>query len=530
VQKDSTGRIYVFDNWDLGDANHTKGGQNSVITVPDDWKVTTLTANFVRGMVASFLTQPQGLKLKIDGRDNWPSLNFEWGLGHKHTISAPAEQVDSKGRRYRFAGWSNGGTADQELVVQQEWVDTGSLLLTAKYELLGQLTLRSDPPGIRMDAGGTDCRTPCTLDRSAGSTLALTLTPEVPMTADAKLSFDTWSDGLSSSTRDYSFTTDAAVLTARYGVMNRLSLASDPDGGAAFKVAPTPREGGYLPSGTKLEVSVEANPGYKFKNWEGALSGSYPTGWLTLSTPLAALAKLDKVPALKEKAVRNAAGETAGDAVAPGSIVSVSGYNLAPQYEAGPDSPLAMTLQGAMLTISERIVPLKSVSPDQIVAVLPWDLPEGAQTLTVRPSGQAPIKATFNVARNAPGLFQVQGAEGEPPLAYALHADGKPVTAGNPAKAGETLSLYGTGFGPVDPQPLDGFAVPATPPAPLKDTLELIGGGESRAFTWAGAAPGTTGYSLVKFRVDPSMGTATNVEIRVQVNGVSSNTVLLPVE
>jgi uncharacterized protein (TIGR03437 family) len=216
--------------------------------------------------------------------------------------------------------------------------------------------------------------------------------------------------------------------------------------------------------------------------------------------------------------------------VAPGSIVSVSGYNLAPQYEAGPDSPLAMTLQGAMLTISERIVPLKSVSPDQIVAVLPWDLPEGAQTLTVRPSGQAPIKATFNVARNAPGLFQVQGAEGEPPLAYALHADGKPVTAGNPAKAGETLSLYGTGFGPVDPQPLDGFAVPATPPAPLKDTLELIGGGESRAFTWAGAAPGTTGYSLVKFRVDPSMGTATNVEIRVQVNGVSSNTVLLPVE
>ncbi|MDO8942352.1 MAG: hypothetical protein Q7U75_04165, partial [Desulfobacterales bacterium] len=111
------GKIWIFDQWDLG--NGKTGGQNTLWTVPTDWSSQTLTARFVPGMRASFVTLPTGLKLKIDGRDNWQYLNFEWGLGHKHSVEAPAEQVDARGRRYRFVGWSNGGPAAQEITVTE---------------------------------------------------------------------------------------------------------------------------------------------------------------------------------------------------------------------------------------------------------------------------------------------------------------------------------------------------------------------------------------------------------------------------
>ena len=59
-----------------------------------------LTANFVRGVTVSFLTEPAGLKLNIEGRDNWPTTNFVWGVGMTYSVTAPAEQTDSKGRKY----------------------------------------------------------------------------------------------------------------------------------------------------------------------------------------------------------------------------------------------------------------------------------------------------------------------------------------------------------------------------------------------------------------------------------------------
>jgi uncharacterized protein (TIGR03437 family) len=522
------GKIWIFDQWDLG--NGKTGGQNTLWTVPDDWSPQTLTARFVPGLRASFLTMPTGLKLKIDGRDNWQYQNFEWGLGHKHSVEAPAEQVDARGRRYRFVGWSNGGAAAQEIIVAEDPQTPGGFRMVATYELLGQLNLTSDPPSMPASVSGVECKTPCTVDRVAGAEVTVAVTPEMALSPDTKVVFDGWTDGSQALSRTVTLGGEQMALRARYRYLHYLRMISDPDGGATWEFSPAPEAGVYFPMGTRVEVTAVARPGHKFRRWEGALSGPYHAGWVTMNIPQTAVARLDKVPALSENAVRNAAGATPDDVVAPGSLISIRGYNLAPGAETGPASPLTQTLQGVVVQVSSRILPLVSVAPEEIIAQLPSDFIEGEYTLTIRSTGQAALFGKFVVARNAPGLFRTPESAEDAPMAMAFHEDGQRVTVEKPAQPGETVSILGTGFGPVEPNSLDGFAVPAAPPLALKDTLELLAGGETRPHVWSGAAPGLVGYWLVKLQVDSTMGQAQNLELKVRINGRESNPVLLPLQ
>ncbi len=528
AQTDRLGHVWVFDHWNFG--GDQNGGQNSVVTIPDAWQSHTYTAHFVKGIRSSFVTVPSGLKLKIDGRDNWASYNFDWGLGHKHTVSAPLEQTDSKGRRYRFAGWDNEGPADQEVTIAEGADTPGSFRMIARYELLGQLTLRSDPSSMNVNVSGTECRTPCTIDKPAGTEVTISPLLDFSFSDDTRAVFDGWTDGVAGQDRAYTFSTAAAAMTAKYRYLQKLTAIADPQEGAEWEFDPGPESDRWFPAGTRLMVTAKALRGFKFKRFEGALTGMYNTGWLTMNAPATVVARLDRVPELKDAAVRNAAGETPEQVVAPGSLISVQGVNLTSSWERGPDNPLKQTLQGVTVEVAGRILPLVLAGPDEVVAQLPSDLEEGAYTLTLRSTGHPSLKADFTVVRNAPGLFRAPDAPEETPLALALHDDGQAVTLDHPAKVGETITILGTGFGPVDPQPLDGFAVPADPPAPLNDGLELLVGGEVRPQEWAGAAPGMVGYSLVKVKIDATMGQAQNLDVRVRVNGRESNAVLLPVE
>lgn len=527
-QTDRLGNVWVFDHWNFG--GDQNGGQNSVVTIPDAWQAHTYTAFFVKGIRSSFVTVPTGLKLKIDGRDNWPAYNFDWGLGHKHTVSAPLEQTDAKGRRYRFIGWDNEGPADQEVTIAEGANTPGSFRMIARYELMGQLTLRSDPTSMTFNVNGEECRTPCTIDKPAGTEVTIQPLLDFPFSDDTRAVFDGWTDGAAAKERTYTFGTEAAMLTAKYRYLQKLTTIADPEQGADWVLEPAPESGNWFPAGTRLSVTANARRGYKFKRFEGALTGMYNTGWLTMNAPATVVARLEKTPALQDAAVRNAAGETPDQVVAPGSLISVKGVNLTSSWEKGPDNPLKQTIQGVTIQVAGRILPLVLAGPDEVVAQLPSDLEEGSYKLTLRSTGYPTLTADFTVARNAPGLFRAPEAPEETPLALALHADGTAITLDNPAKVGETVTILGTGFGPSDPQPLDGFAVPADPPAPLKDTLELLVGGEVRPHEWAGAAPGMVGYAQVKVKIDSTMGQAQNLDIRIRVNGRESNAILLPVQ
>ena len=81
---------------------------------------------------------------------------------------------------------------------------------------------------------------------------------------------------------------------------------------------------------------------------------------------------------------------------------------------------------GVTVRAGDRLLPIFFVSLGQVNVQIPLDLAAGSQTMTVGTAAQGELKAQFQAARNAPGLFQ-QAAAGKA-YAVATHADGSPVT------------------------------------------------------------------------------------------------------
>ncbi len=162
-QVDLENRTWVFKDWSNG------LGQNAVITLDNQTNVPLeLTGNFVRGVSVSLATEPEGLKLDIEGRDNWPSTNFVWGVGMKYSVAAPAEQTDIRGRKYLFKGWSNDGPASQQIVPETSQIVSG-IRMKAIFEPVPQAVLQSSIPGMKISVDGTACAAPCRLDRAVGT-------------------------------------------------------------------------------------------------------------------------------------------------------------------------------------------------------------------------------------------------------------------------------------------------------------------------------------------------------------------------
>jgi uncharacterized protein (TIGR03437 family) len=516
-QTDTVGKSWVFDAWSNG-----TGANATYVADSNTANSDTLTANFIPGAQVSFVTNPTGLKLSVDGRQNWPSYNFIWGLGSTHQISAPANQFDAKGRQYAFQSWSNSGGAAQTVSVDQAAVDNG-LRVIASYSVLSRVVVQSTPPGLTVQVDGTSCQTPCTVDRKAGEPMRVTAPAQVGLGDSARLDFASWSDG-GSSDHSLTVTQDYATITANYTRAYRLSVVSDPANGVSFQFAPSSADLFY-PEGSQVSVTATANPGFKFRRWGGDLSGTFPSGFLNMSVPRSVVAQMDTVPYIAPAGVRNAVGDTPNSAVAPGSIISIFGEHLAPTLELGRVNPLAQAIAGVTVTVNDRILGLLFVSPTQINAQVPSGLPDGDYTLQVHSTSQADVSATFTIAREAPGLFFQTMNEQQ--YVIALHEDGSPVTPDNPAKAGETIALLGTGFGPYSGPVIDGFFPPDPPPA-LADSVTVSAAGQTPKTMWSGAAPGFTGVALTRFRVPEDLPAGTNVPLKVSVNGAESNTVMLP--
>ena len=516
-QRDNSGKWWVFSGWSNGAAPNSLYQVDSNVSTP-----AILTGNYVPGAQVAVLTSPTGLQLTVDGRA-WPSYDFIWGLGTTHTIAAAATAKGANGRQYTFRSWSNAGSASQSYTVDQNAVDHG-YVITASYSELSRIVVQSLPAGLTVQVDGASCVTPCNVDRPAGATVHVTAQTQLAMGQGTRLDFGTWSDGGAS---DHTVTVnqDFTTLTAMYNTSYQLNASSNPGNGSAFQFSPNSTDM-YYPQGTQVTVTSMPNKGFKFGHWNGALSGSFPTGTITLSGPQAVQAEMITVPYIAPAGILNGVGQTPTSAVAPGSIISIFGQNLAPTVVIGPTNPLSQTLTGVTVTVNDSILPLMFVSPQQINAQLPSSLAAGDYTLHVQNAGQPDITGDFTVARDAPGLFFQTISSVN--YAMALHSDGSMVTTASPAVAGETLSLLGTGFGPYQQTVLDGFFPPNPPPA-VEDSVQLsVAGADVDSTTTA--APGFTGVVSTQFQVPSGLASGTSVPLLVTINGTDSNTVMLPVQ
>jgi uncharacterized protein (TIGR03437 family) len=517
-QWDSTGNLWAWDSWSQG------GDETQIVRMPDGAASLTYTATYAPAQTVSFTSSPIGLKLVIDGRDNWPLYNFTWKVGSKHTISAPQQQTGADGRQYVFNSWSTPGGADQIFTVTGG-DPVGAL---AKYDLLGRLTVQSIPGDVNVLVNGTACKTPCVIDRMPGTLVTVLPPATVSLTDTMRLDFTAWADGTSERERNLTIGTDALRLVVMYQSSNRVQAVSDPAGGATFRFDPTSTDGFY-PVDTNVTVTADPAPGYKFKWWEGDASGTSRVVQVRTTLPVYLRAILDRVPFVAPTGVRNAAGDGPGPvAVAPGSLISIYGGALAPGFEKGPDSPLAQTLSNVTVQVADRILPLLFVSPQQINAQLLSDLPEGQYKVLVKGDTQPDASANFTVRRNAPGLFTQTIDDKQ--YALALHADGTTITPTAAAQRGETVTLLGTGLGPYKEYPSDGFAIPENTVLHLADAVQIVAGDKTITPTETVAAVGYVGVTAVRFKVGDELPAGADAQLKIVVNQRESNTVVLPVK
>jgi len=249
-QPDAQGNPWVFQSFSNGLGNNAAYEVTSV-NPPE-----TIVATFVRGARVGFLTNPTGLKLNINGRDDWLSYNFVAAPGDKFTISAPTEQTGADGRRYVFRGWSNGGDATQEITVPEDAVEKG-YRLTAAYDRLSQIVVQSEPYGIPIQVDGEACPTPCSIDRPDGTEVTVVAPAQHVVSHAHRMDFLSWSDG---GPRERTLMVSGAEtvnLTVRYQKMYLLETSSVPAGGATFAFEP-PSADGFFPEGTSISSAVGA--------------------------------------------------------------------------------------------------------------------------------------------------------------------------------------------------------------------------------------------------------------------------------
>jgi uncharacterized protein (TIGR03437 family) len=521
-QQDDTGQWWVFSSWSDGGAPNHAYHVAGIITGD------SLSATFVPASPILLTTSPPGLSFAVDGKSNWPTYNFIWGVGETHTLQAPAQQTDSQGRIWAFASWSNGGLATQSFTVPASAADTG-VRLEATYTPVGHLTVNSSMPGLTVKLDSVNCSTPCDIQRPVGTQVRVSAPASVPLGDGTRADLAGWSGSAPGPAGDWLgiLGGDPVSISANYRTMNHLSTATSPAGSASWSLDPGSPDG-YYDSQTAVKVSVLARRGYRFREWSGDLSGAFPSGAVSMNSPRSVTASFDAVANIDPTGVQNAAGETPQPGVAPGSAISIFGSNLASAVATGPDSPLAQTLGATVVQAADRLLPLFFVSPGQINAELPADFAEGSQTLTVSAEGQPDVRTSFTVVRNAPGLFQQ--TVGTQSFAVAVHQDGSAVTPVSPARRGELLTVYGTGFGPTSPMRPVGFAVPQTPPFLLLDAASVLVGNAVLPAENALAAPGRVAVDAVQFRLSDAAPSATNAPLRLSIGEQQSNTVLLPVE
>jgi uncharacterized protein (TIGR03437 family) len=200
------------------------------------------------------------------------------------------------------------------------------------------------------------------------------------------------------------------------------------------------------------------------------------------------------------------AGSLQAGPVAPGSLISIFGSNLAPVTASASGSLFPRNLAGITLSINGVACPLLFVSPTQINAQVPFEAVYGTTTAVLQARAGPPAAIALTVAPVAPGIF----------------ANGQ-----NSAKAGSLISVYLTGQGPVAPAVATGSLAPASPVAHAVYPVVASIGGRPAEITSSGLSPGSAGLFQVTVRV-PALRSG-SYPLLIKVNGTPSNAVSISI-
>jgi uncharacterized protein (TIGR03437 family) len=263
----------------------------------------------------------------------------------------------------------------------------------------------------------------------------------------------------------------------------------------------------------------------RFATWQFLSEVTSLTGWGPVGFPLGNGPAIEvlggtgaptPIPVIAENGIVSAASFGVIGGLSPGSWVSVFGSNLSnttrgwQMSDFGADGSLPTSLDGVSVLLNGKAAAISYVSSNQLNFQVPdpdiYQFPFALQVVT--PGGPSlPVSVTLAVTN--PALFTI--SEGGVNYAAATFTDGTLVSPTRPARPGDAVELYGTGFGPSNPPILAGQIVRV--PEPLADvSLYVTVGGLAAQVLYAGiteagldqinivvpqVAPGNQGLSIV---------------------------------
>jgi len=283
----------------------------------------------------------------------------------------------------------------------------------------------------------------------------------------------------------------------------------------------------------------------------GASASDSPTVTATaagMSIPFSGLIiNAPKVTSISESAV----GSTN---IAAGSYISIYGANLANPNFVGNNTflggdapaflPYPMNLDGVTASFdipqsydgqpadyngAPAFFTFVGQAGTQLNVMIPWEL-QGATSALVKVNvdGIADSNVlTIPLVTYAPQLFQ-NGGIAAAIDATTYGANPTPISATNPAHAGDSVQLYGNGLGPVYNQPASGAVALFNPLPTTKSLCTVTVGGQNAPVSYCGLAGYPAEYQI-NITV-PSGLAAGNQPVVLTTGGVSSKAANLPVK
>ena len=207
-----------------------------------------------------------------------------------------------------------------------------------------------------------------------------------------------------------------------------------------------------------------------------------------------------------------AAGSSSTLNVAPGSLISIFGVNLASSVEQAQALPLPTELGGTVVAVNGRRIPLLYAGPNQINAYLPQDLSTLSTFSVVTSTGSDTTNLVHVPA--TPAIFTVNGRGTG--AAAAINALTGGLIFANGIAAGEYVTLFVTGLGRTVRSGNVDVAV-ITPTIGIHPRTEEI------PVIFAGLAPGFVGLYQINFQIPPDVQRGLLVPIVVLSQDYTSN-------
>jgi len=215
-------------------------------------------------------------------------------------------------------------------------------------------------------------------------------------------------------------------------------------------------------------------------------------------------------PAISGGGVTNGASFQPG--VPANSWVTIKGTNLASQTDDWSKSivngVLPTTLDGVSVSMGGKPAYVYFISPGQINVLAP-DVPAGPISVTVTTAGGT--SAAFATTANAygPAFFtwpnnQVVATRQD--YSYAVKAGTFPGATTVPAKPGDIIILWATGFGPTLPAAPVGASVPASSGFPTATAPTVTINNVPATVYGAALAPGSAGLYQIAIQVPTGLG------------------------